>query len=121
MFHSARYDLTAVHFLLCRLPEMEPAGTIRCVPRPSADGYQIYKLTRLAVKAQYRSLRLGKRLVDTLASWALNDSEGKPLRIIAHSQIQAIPFYEKCGFLPRGEIFEEDGAPHRLLTLTLLP
>ncbi|WP_197712180.1 GNAT family N-acetyltransferase [Polynucleobacter necessarius] len=36
-----------------------------------------------------------------------------------HSQVTAIPFYEKLGFLAQGTISEEAGIPHRTMMLAL--
>ena len=36
-------------------------------------------------------------------------------RIILHSQTQAIPFYERCGYTIISEEFLEEGVPHKMM------
>lgn len=35
-----------------------------------------------------------------------------PRRIVVDAQLQAAPFYEKCGFIPVSSTFMEEGIPH---------
>jgi predicted GNAT family N-acyltransferase len=40
--------------------------------------------------------------------------------LILHSQVSAIPFYEKQGFQIHGNVYDEAGIPHRNM-IHLLP
>ncbi len=37
--------------------------------------------------------------------------------LVLHSQVSAIPFYEKMGFIAQGPIYDEAGIPHRNMML----
>ena len=90
------------HFLLRLVDTHAPAGTIRAT-RPAGAPY--YKLTRLAVHAQYRAHRLGAALARHMHAWVLADaraeagpaaaSAGAHAEVVAHSQIPAMGFYAK--------------------------
>jgi predicted GNAT family N-acyltransferase len=41
------------------------------------------------------------------------------MSLILHSQVTAIPFYEKHGFEAQGDIYDEAGIPHRNMILLL--
>ncbi|WVF69861.1 hypothetical protein IAT40_004642 [Kwoniella sp. CBS 6097] len=101
----------------------KPIGTIRFVPTKG-------KLTRLALDKEYRKYGFGKVLVQGMEDYILQegnagrldklvedkDKEGKRvIRVKCHSQIQAKPFYAKMGYVPEGDEFDEDGAPHQLM------
>ncbi|KAK6903934.1 hypothetical protein I203_107445 [Kwoniella mangroviensis CBS 8507] len=138
------YDPTSIHFLLTTpipsppseqtlIPSLssptggegettdKPIGTIRYVPSLS-------KLTRLAVDKEYRNYGFGKVLVDGMHKW-IKDNEDKlekgkivqkeggekTIKVKCHSQIPAIPFYAKMGYVAQGPEFDEEGAPHQLM------
>ncbi|OXC69349.1 hypothetical protein AYX13_01909 [Cryptococcus neoformans] len=98
----------------------KPIGTIRFVPGKS-------KLTRLAILKDYRKFGFGKVLVKGMEHFVRQNAVKEPLgkiieeegekwiNIKCHSQIHAIPFYEKLGYVAEGPQFDEDGAPHQLL------
>jgi len=44
---------------------------------------------------------------------------GKPILIYLHSQIAAMPLYEKFGFKQVGETFDECGILHRKMELVI--
>lgn len=58
----------------------------------------------------------GSRLMHTLLAEAKRQG-AKTIRL--HAQIPAVPFYERFGFHPVGDIFEEANIPHQLMELTL--
>ncbi|WVR04502.1 hypothetical protein IAU60_001506 [Kwoniella sp. DSM 27419] len=137
------WDPTAVHFLLTTpipsppaessalvssltptrdgLTTDKPIGTIRFVPEKG-------KLTRLALDKEYRKYGFGAVLVRGLEDWVTSaGKEGKldhlvvqrdgrrVIRVKSHSQIYIKPFYAKHGYVPEGDEFDEDGAPHQLM------
>ncbi|KAL7282568.1 hypothetical protein ACG7TL_004039 [Trametes sanguinea] len=118
---SARYDEEATHILLRLLPDRTPVGTIRCTRLK-----HYYKLSRLAVLKEYRKYRFGAALVQSLHDHVKADARASGLagsdaaaKVIAHSQIPVKGFYAKFGYVPEGEEFDEDGAPHQKMVARL--
>lgn len=74
------------------------------------------QIGRMAVLASSRGKGIGKQILEKLVNLA--HSQGIK-SIILHSQITAIPFYEKLGFQAQGDIYEEAGIPHRNMILIL--
>ena len=74
------------------------------------------QIGRMAVLALFRSRGVGSLLLDKLI--ALASSQGMK-SIVLHSQVAAIPFYEKQGFEAQGPIYAEAGIPHRNMILVL--
>ena len=74
------------------------------------------QIGRMAVLAQFRGAGMGKQILKKLIQLA--SSQGTKL-IVLHSQVTAIPFYEKQGFQAQGPIYEEAGIPHRNMILLL--
>lgn len=74
------------------------------------------QIGRMAVLAQYRRQGVGKWLLNELIGQA--NSQGMQ-SIVLHSQVSAIPFYEKQGFQAEGAIYDEAGIPHRNMILLL--
>jgi predicted GNAT family N-acyltransferase len=50
---------------------------------------------------------------------ALAKAEGV-LTLMLHSQVSAIPFYAKLGFVAQGPAYDEAGIPHRNMILSLV-
>ncbi|KAI0375873.1 acyl-CoA N-acyltransferase [Pilatotrama ljubarskyi] len=114
------YDEEATHILLRLVPSGQPIGTIRCVKLKD-----YYKLTRLAVLKDYRQYRFGRLLVESLHDYVKSDARASGLggpdtvKVVAHSQIPVKGFYSKFGYVPEGEEFDEDGAPHQKMVARL--
>jgi len=74
------------------------------------------QIGRMAVLQEYRERGVGmallKRLIDLAGSQGIS-------RLVLHSQVSAIPFYEKVGFVSEGPIYDEAGIPHRNMMLLL--
>ena len=87
-------------------------GTARLVDL--GDGR--FQIGRMAVLTPFRDLGVGKQILRNLINLA--QSCGSKT-IILHSQVTAIPFYEKVGFLAQGPVYEEAGIPHRNMMLEL--
>ncbi|KAJ2970469.1 hypothetical protein NUW54_g12722 [Trametes sanguinea] len=103
------------------VPSRTPVGTIRCVKLK-----EYYKLSRLAVLKDYRKYRFGAALVQSLHDHVKADARASGLagsdaaaKVIAHSQIPVKGFYAKFGYVPEGEEFDEDGAPHQKMVARL--
>jgi len=75
------------------------------------------KIERVVVSKLDRGRQIGAKMI-TEALAMLADLGVS--RVELHAQTQARPFYEKLGFAPRGDIFDEDGLPHILMHLDLV-
>ena len=74
------------------------------------------QIGRMAVLAQFRGSGTGKQILEKLIQLA--SSQGAKL-IVLHSQVAAIPFYEKQGFHAKGPVYDEAGITHRNMILLL--
>ncbi|EIN10515.1 acyl-CoA N-acyltransferase [Punctularia strigosozonata HHB-11173 SS5] len=131
-----KYDETGTHILL-RLTapgdlNLKPVGTIRCVRLPDHDhrsgGDYYWKLSRLALLKECRKWGWGAELVNALHDHvradarALASGSGHAMSqatVVCHSQIPVKRFYERFGYKPEGDEFDEDGAPHQRMVLRL--
>jgi len=64
----------------------------------------------MAVLPRFRNNGFGRAILKKLMDQAR--VEGM-VSLILHSQVMAIPFYEKQGFQIQGGIYDEAGIPHR--------
>ncbi len=69
------------------------------------------KLERFAVLPQFRNRGMGEIILKEV----LNDVADEKVLIYLHSQIKAIPFYERAGFEKEGKMFKEAGIEHYLM------
>ena len=104
------YDPLAAHALAYR--DGHCIGTGRLVDL--GDGQS--QIGRMAVLAQFRGTGTGEQILEKLVQLA---SSQEVKSIILHSQVAAIPFYEKLGFEAQGPIYDEAGIPHRNMILLL--
>jgi predicted GNAT family N-acyltransferase len=74
------------------------------------------QIGRMAVLSTFRNRGIGKAILSHLI--ALAKAEGV-LTLMLHSQVSAIPFYAKLGFITEGAIYDEAGIPHRNMILSL--
>lgn len=107
-----RVDFNATHLVLwdegfavgtCRFYEVEEPGT--------------FLVGRIAVRKPYRGQGLGAVLVREAESHA---KKAGAKRMLIHAQNQAVPFYQKQGYLPTGKTDEEQGCPHTWLEKALV-
>lgn len=98
-------DLAAVHILGEQNGEPCAAGRIRFLGDTA-------KFERLAVREAYRGQGLGKELLQFMLSVAREKGFS---RFKLHAQVHALPFYEKNGFIAKGDIFLEAGIEHRVM------
>lgn len=101
-------DLQAIH-VLAKIDGLS-VGTARLVAI-SKDQAQI---GRMAVLDQYRGQGIGRQILEKLIQFA---QEKDFTGLFLHSQVNAIPFYEKMGFKADGDIYDEAGIPHRNMML----
>jgi len=76
-----------------------------------------YTIGRVAVLTTYRKQKIGSFIMDVLLKQAM--AEAKHQSVTIHAQLPVVHFYETLGFAITGETFEEDGAPHVPMALTL--
>jgi predicted GNAT family N-acyltransferase len=95
------YEADAIHYLLSI--EGEAVATARW--RETEKGI---KLERFATLISYRNKGLGAELLQDIMEEVL--PAGK--KIYLHSQIKAIPFYERHGFVKIGDMFTEAEIEH---------
>lgn len=100
-------DAGAVH-VLGSLNDI--AGTGRLL----TDG----RIGRLAVLPPARGRGLGSALLSLLLELA---QETGYSRVSLYAQTHALAFYERCGFIANGPVFEDAGLPHRLMHKVLPP
>ncbi|MFI3140731.1 MAG: GNAT family N-acetyltransferase [Clostridia bacterium] len=82
----------------------QPAATARYFN----DG-EHWHLGRFAILKQYRSLGLGRQMLEVIE----NDLKEKGINYLClSSQHQVIEFYEKCGYEKVGDMYLEEDYPH---------
>lgn len=96
-------DETAQH-ILAYLDD-QPIGTARM--RFLSD--RLVKVERVAVLPHYRGQGWGKRIMEKVLE-VLRSQQVPEVKV--HAQVAVQPFYEKLGFTPQGDIFEEAGITH---------
>jgi predicted GNAT family N-acyltransferase len=102
------HDISALHIVA--FDEGRAVATGRLL----ADGH----IGRLAVLRSYRGRGLGRQVLTRLVEEARNGGLG---RVELNAQTQALPFYERLGFVAYGEVFDDAGLPHRAMALELTP
>ncbi|MET0050946.1 MAG: GNAT family N-acetyltransferase [Candidatus Thiodiazotropha sp.] len=100
-------DLTAYH-LLALDNEQQAIGSARLL----GSG----QIGRMAVLPAWRNRGIGTALLLAL----MEEADQRQLdRLFLHAQVHAVPFYERLGFVPLGEVYEEAGIPHRSMEFML--
>lgn len=92
------------HYLI--IIDNKPVGTGRW--RYTQKGI---KLERFATLPKYRNRGLGTELLKRILSDVIPLSD----KIYLHSQLKAVPYYERQGFRKKGDIFIEAGIKHYLM------
>lgn len=103
-------DLSASHALAYQGEECIGTGRLVYLGNGQAQ------IGRMAVLAQFRGKGIGKEILSQLIDLAKLQGVSS---LILHSQLAAIPFYEKLGFQAEGPSYEEAGIPHRNMILLL--
>ncbi len=71
---------------------------------------------RLAVKKMCRGNGVGSAVCRFIIDYCKQEGYG---RIWLNSQLHAVGFYEKLGFVPKGEVFVEAGIEHKEMEIIL--
>jgi len=98
------FEKTSHHYLA--FADGQPIGTARWRETPKG-----IKLERFAVLPEFRDHKTGAALLKMV----LDDTVPLNKLIYLHSQIRAVPFYERHGFKIRGGSFFEAGMEHYLM------
>lgn len=101
------FEKSAEYFLL--LVAGSPAATGRLRVKNN-----LIKFERIATLKEYRGQGLGKILMEAMLEFA--QKKYSHLTPYMHSQLEAVPFYEKLGWRAQGEIFYEAEIAHQVMT-----
>ena len=104
------FDSGATHALA--IEGSQCIGTGRLVSVRGLQG----QIGRMAVLSAFRNTGIGRAILERLIEHARSAGMES---LILHSQVTAIPFYEKHGFQSQGDIYDEAGIPHRNMILLL--
>ncbi|MEM7044530.1 MAG: GNAT family N-acetyltransferase [Pseudomonadota bacterium] len=99
--------------LLAKL-DGRPVGTLRLRWVDDASA----KIERVAVLRGARGRAVGAALMK-VALDLLRERGARSVKL--HAQTHALDFYEKLGFAAHGDVFDEDGLPHRAMHLAFEP
>ncbi|MHA6759245.1 GNAT family N-acetyltransferase [Streptacidiphilus sp. PAMC 29251] len=112
-------DATSVHVLALD-QDGTPLGTGRLIHGPQALAITgragVVLLGRLAVLKRARGTGLGAALVRAI------EDEGRVrggTELELHSQVHALGFYERLGYVAEGPVYPDGGIPHRTMTRSL--
>ncbi len=94
----------------CKHVKATADGQLIGTGRLLANGF----IGRMCVHKDYRKYGIGSLLLKNLVDQAI---EADYLQIALNSQLSAIPFYEKNGFVVDSEEFIDAGIPHRRMIL----
>lgn len=100
-------DLTATHIVIYN--NGKPAAVGRYFNEGNSPTYHI---GRVAVMKEYRGLGYGKDIMD-IAEKHIKAESGEKIEVSA--QLQAKPFYEKCGYTAVGDIYYDEHCKHILM------
>ena len=76
------------------------------------------RIGRIAVVRKARRTGIGKVIMDALEAHARDSGMN---HLWAHAQVHALGFYEKLGYFASGEVFMEEGIPHRQIDKEIQP
>jgi len=103
-------DVTAFHVLA--MLDGHAVGTGRLVASdevPPGETGTWNRIGRMAVVAKHRKAGAGRAILEVLEAKA---RENAAKGIVLHAQVHARTFYDRLGYAPFGEVFEEAGIPH---------
>lgn len=102
-----QYEESSEHFLAILNGEAAGTGRLRV-----KDNY--IKFERIASLKKFRGHGVGRHLMETMLQYAQENHTD--LIPYMHSQVEAVSFYEKLGWVTTGEIFYEANIAHRAMT-----
>jgi predicted GNAT family N-acyltransferase len=99
-------DVISQHFVI--YDQDQPIATARLLENNSVG--------RVAVLKAYRGQGLGQMIMLEIISYAQKQRRSV---LTLSSQVHAISFYEKLGFIVQGNSYDECGIPHIEMTMSL--
>jgi len=102
---------TTRHYLALSGADNQPAGAARWRPTPNG-----VKLERFAVLPAFRNQGVGEALVRQVLADVAAEAPAAA-QVYLHAQLRAMPLYERLGFRPVGELFEECDIAHYKMVL----
>lgn len=105
-------DPIATH-VLAALPEGRAVGTGRLFPDPAEP--TAGRIGRMAVLAEARGLGVGSAVLVHLMRLGVDRGFA---RLVLDAQVHAMPFYERYGFTPEGELHWDAGILHRAMQVS---
>ncbi len=99
-------DETAIHFQVQN--EYQPIGCARLLI-DELNHQKHFHIGRVAVLKPFRAAGVGRELMEFILSYCLKVA---PYPIYLHAQIERRAFYERVGFIARGDEFVDAGIPH---------
>jgi predicted GNAT family N-acyltransferase len=104
------YDNEAVHWLVLKPDTLEAVATGRIVSyQEGCQMRPVAKIGRVAVKRAMRGQRLGELVMREIMKGVAEQGFDQA---ILDAQVQALPFYQKLGFVAEGEAFLDAGISH---------
>ncbi len=104
-------DTTCFHVIVYE--DNIPIATGRIINNPNVDQDNML-IGRIAVRKQWRGQGIGDLLVRKLVDYGW---EHYKKDIEVHSQLPAVKFYEKIGFVGQGDVYIEAGKEHLTMHL----
>ncbi|KAJ2554727.1 hypothetical protein EV175_002494 [Coemansia sp. RSA 1933] len=103
------YDKTALHLVILDASKNNKViGTLRVI-----NTGDVAKLGRVVILPEYQGMGLGKKLVLFTEQYLAKSAEFKDCTVVKlGSQYDKRTFYEKCGYVAKGDIYDELGCPH---------
>lgn len=102
-----QFEENSEHFLAILNGEAAGTGRLRI-----KDNY--IKFERIASLKKFRGHGVGRHLMETMLQYAQENHTD--LIPYMHSQVEAVPFYEKLGWVATGDVFYEANIAHRAMT-----
>lgn len=97
-------DKTAIQFIVYDGEKAVGAARFRIV-----DGKG--KVERVCVLKEYRSLGVGKLMMENIEAYALNNSD--VTKLVLSAQLTALAFYKKLGYVAYGDIYLDANIEHK--------
>ena len=104
-------DATAVHAVAYNRAR-QPIATARLLPAHAG----VSKVGRMAVDASLRGSGVGQGVLMAMLACARERGDRS---VALHAQVSARGFYERCGFMASGPVFDEAGIAHLLMSCVL--
>ncbi|WIM67415.1 GNAT family N-acetyltransferase [Corynebacterium breve] len=110
---DADADKNTRHILAWRTSQdhSQVIGATRVVP-----GEDITQIGRFVLAPDYRGTGLGDKLLRYTLRYVFENHPGDD--VILDAQQPLVQYYEKYGFMPEGELFDDTGVPHQNMRLS---